>query len=67
MILVKLFHNIYLTGKYKVIFFQKKESFDNYDDLTVKNIQYKINRRPRKKLNFDSPKNIFFKKVAFVT
>jgi len=55
------------TNKLIRQYIPKKESFDNYDDLIIKNIQYKINRRPRKKLNFDSPKNIFFNKVAFVT
>jgi IS30 family transposase len=45
----------------------KKQHFVNYDDDFIINIQYKINRRPRKKLNFDIPKNSFFSKVAFVT
>lgn len=34
--------------------------FSNYSELEIKEIQYKINRRPRKKLNYKSPKQIFF-------
>lgn len=30
-------------------------------DNSTLNIQYKLNRRPRRKLNFNSPKNEFFK------
>ncbi len=30
----------------------------------VKSIQYKINARPRKKLNFDSPKKVFFNFIS---
>jgi len=39
----------------------KKASFKDYSDEDIKNIQYKLNRRPREKLNFNSPKNEFFK------
>jgi len=49
----------------------KKEKFTNYSDKDIENFQHKINRRPRKLLNFENPKNRFFlfinKKVAFVT
>jgi IS30 family transposase len=45
----------------------KKQPFTNYNDDFIKNIQHKINRRPRKKLNFGTPKNRFFNKVALVT
>jgi IS30 family transposase len=49
----------------------KKQSFKNYTDEQILFFQYKINRRPRKKLNFDTPKNRFFNlinnKVAFTT
>jgi IS30 family transposase len=37
----------------------KKAIFANYDEDTIKTIQYKINRRPRKLLNFDNPFNVF--------
>jgi IS30 family transposase len=47
----------------------KKEHFINFSDHDIENFQYKINRRPRKLLNFDSPLNKFFlfinNKVAF--
>jgi len=49
----------------------KKENFTNYSDKDIENFQHKINRRPRKLLNFENPKNMFFlfinNKVAFVT
>jgi len=38
----------------------KKQSFNNYTDQQISVFQTKINKRPRKKLNFDSPKNKFF-------
>ncbi len=41
----------------------KKSVFDDYDDNYITDIQYKINRRPREKLKFESPKNIFFNLV----
>ncbi|KAA6311053.1 hypothetical protein EZS27_037747, partial [termite gut metagenome] len=31
----------------------KKQLFNNYDDDRIKNIQLKINRKPKKKLNFE--------------
>lgn len=34
--------------------------FSELSDQTIKDIQYKINRRPRVKLNFKSPKEVFF-------
>jgi len=48
----------------------KKTNFDTLNNQKIKQIQYKINNRPRAKLNFYSPKEIFFlnlqnKKVAF--
>ena len=33
---------------------------DNIDYQQIMNIQYKINNRPRKILNFENPKNNFF-------
>ena len=38
----------------------KKEEFKKYSDNDIENFQKKINRRPRKKLNFDAPINRFF-------
>jgi IS30 family transposase len=47
----------------------KKEEFTKYNEKDIENFQHKINRRPRKLLNFETPKKKFFllinKKVAF--
>jgi IS30 family transposase len=59
------------TNKLVRQYIPKKSIFDQYDDDKIKEIQYKINRRPRKKLNYDNPKNLFYKfvnrKVAFAS
>ena len=39
----------------------KKANFDDFSDSRILKIQKKINRRPREKINFDSPKDRFFK------
>ena len=39
----------------------KKSNFDNFSDHRIMQIQKKLNARPREKLNFDTPKNCFFK------
>jgi hypothetical protein len=41
----------------------KKEAFTDYTDEQIVNIQHKLNRRPRKLLNFDNPKYCFFKYI----
>ena len=41
----------------------KKEELEKYSDKQIENIQHKINRRPRKLLNFDIPKNKFFSSI----
>ena len=38
----------------------KKSNFDDFSDKRIAQIQKKLNRRPREKLNFDSPKKCFF-------
>ncbi len=38
----------------------KKQSFDGYNDQNIKELQHKINQRPRKKLQFNNPKHIFY-------
>lgn len=38
----------------------KKTSFNDYSDQDIKEIQQKLNRRPRKKLNFQIPLKLFF-------
>lgn len=59
------------TNKLVRQYIPKKSIFSQLNDKEINDIQYKINRRPRKKLNYDSPKNIFFKfvnnKVAFAS
>ena len=59
------------TNKLIKQYIPKKQSFEQYNDMDIKQIQYKTNRRPRKSLGFDCPKNIFYlnlnKKIAFVS
>ncbi|QKG78894.1 IS30 family transposase [Tenuifilum thalassicum] len=43
----------------------KKSNFDTFDSDFVKQVQHKINRRPRKTLHFSTPKTEFFNCVAF--
>jgi IS30 family transposase len=45
----------------------KKQCFTKYKDNDITDFQHKINRRARKALNFESPKERFFRKVAFDT
>lgn len=52
------------TNKLIRQYIPKKSNFENLDDKYIAEVQYKINRRPRKKLEFDSPKNQFFNLVA---
>ena len=42
----------------------KKSNFDDFSDRRILEIQKKINRRPREKLNFESPLKRFFQNVA---
>jgi IS30 family transposase len=42
----------------------KKSNFDNFEDEFIKQVQHKINRRPRKNLEFNTPKVAFFNSVA---
>lgn len=59
------------TNKLVRQYIPKKQTFENFNDQQITGIQYKINRRPRKKLNYENPKNIFYKfvneKVAFAS
>ena len=41
----------------------KKANFDDFTDRKIAMIQKKINRRPRQKLNFQTPKCEFYKKI----
>ena len=42
----------------------KGTDFRELSDEFIKNVQYKINRRPREKLNFSTPKKEFFKLIS---
>ena len=42
----------------------KGTDFSTLSDKFIKRIQYKLNRRPRRKLNFESPKSVFFRQIA---
>ena len=59
------------TNKLIRQYIPKGESFNKYNRPDVKQIQYDINKRPRKNLNFECPKKIFFAylqlNVAFTT
>jgi len=59
------------TNKLVRQYIPKKSMFKLYDEKQIKEIQYKINRRPRKNLNYENPKNLFYKfvnqKVAFAS
>jgi IS30 family transposase len=48
------------TNKLIRQYIPKKRSFDDYNEQIIKDIQYKINQRPRKKLQFNNPKHIFY-------
>ena len=43
----------------------KQSEFNNFDKDFIKQVQHKINRRPRKNLKFKIPKDLFYKCVAF--
>ena len=42
----------------------KGSDFSTISSALIRKIQYKINRRPRKKPNFDCPKNVSFRQIA---
>ncbi len=42
----------------------KGTDFSSLSDNYIRKIQHKINRRPREKLNFQSPKEVFYKQIA---
>lgn len=52
------------TNKLIRQYIPKGTDFDTISCAHVKKIQYKINRRPRKKLNFSTPKVEFFKLIS---
>jgi IS30 family transposase len=48
------------TNKLIRQYIPKKSNFNNINNLTIKQIQHKLNNRPRKNLNFACPKDFFF-------
>ena len=50
--------NEYTNGLIR-LYIHRKENITKYSDKNIENFQHKINRRPRKLLNFDAPKNKF--------
>ena len=52
------------TNKLIRQFIPKGANFDNFSQQTVSNIAKRLNNRPRKKLGFDTPKNVFFKMIG---
>ena len=48
------------TNKLVRQYIPEKTNFSKLNEQEIKNIQYKINNRPREKLKFYSPKEIFF-------
>ena len=53
-------------------YFPKKTDFSNITDKEIKRIETKLNNRPRKRYNFDTPlevmdKLLFNSEVAFIT
>ena len=52
------------TNKLIRQYITKSMNFNDLDDDFIKNVQYKINRRPREKLSFLSPKQVFFENIS---
>lgn len=48
------------TNKLIRQYIPKKQAFGQYDDRFIKEVQHLINQRPRKKLQYDNPKIIFY-------
>ena len=44
-------------------YFQKQANFDDFTDKRIATIQKKINKRPRQKLNFQTHKCEFYKRI----
>ena len=48
------------TNKLIRQYIPKKQTFENYNDQNIKEIQHRLNKRPRKKLGYENPKHIFY-------
>lgn len=52
------------TNKLIRKYIPKKANFEDLTDRYIKNVQHRLNKRPREKLNFDTPKHCFFEKFS---
>ena len=52
------------TNKLIRQYIPKKTNFNDFNNLQINQIQHKINKRPRKKLNFEFPVKVFYKLVS---
>ena len=52
--------NIEYANKLIKKYIPKKAYFDDFTDAYIKKVQYKLNNRPREKLQFDTSKLCFF-------
>ena len=55
------------TNKLIRQYIPKKQLFDDFDKNKIILIQHKINKRPRKILNFENPKYMFYNKIALLS
>ena len=46
--------------------YPKKENFNRFTDAYIMKVQKKINARPREKLNFNTPKSVFFNSILLL-
>ncbi len=55
-----------IENQHKLVrqYLPKGTDFRKLSDEFIKEVQYKINRRPREKLNFSTPKKEFFKLIS---
>lgn len=52
------------TNKLIRQYIPKGANFNDYTDKRIMSIQKKINKRPRQKLNFNTPKDVFYKHIS---
>ena len=52
------------TNKLLKQYYPKGTDFNKVSQVDLDEIQHKINRRPREKLNFKTPKNVFYKLIS---
>ncbi|WP_036602356.1 IS30 family transposase, partial [Olivibacter sitiensis] len=48
------------TNKLIRQYIPKKQPFEQFNEQDIRKIQHKINARPRKKLDYQNPKSIFY-------